>query len=581
LQNKKNRPIKFLKLVKLILSDERQYYWTAIAYGLAISLLTLALPISVQVLIEAIANTALVRSVISLAVILFILLSISGLFVALQTYILEVFERRFLGRISAEITMRMTHADTKQFDRINSDDLANRFFEIDVIQHSLPVLLTGGLALIFQTFVGYLIVSFYHPFFLAFSIIHIFLMYLVWRTTDPGAVRTTLDLSRAKYETANWLELLVRHHQDFKSRSGICFAADQSDRVTKNYIKAHKAHFNYTYAQTIGFLILYALASAALLGAGGWLVIAGQLTLGQLVAAELILGAIFFGLSRFSYYLELYYRLYAALYKLSGFFELSLEEHRQQYQAIANWSPNLCFKNAQVALQNRTYLLNAEFAANTTTLVAPENIGVSNVFIDLLTHLRQLEGGYITVGDNDIDDFNPHDLREEIFTVSGSHLYESSISQFLRFGNPNLSISAMRKLLEVVHMNTTINRLDDKLDTILATNGFPMTQSEVLRLKIARALAAKPKILIFSSDCDLLRPEHRQKIFDYIATLDNTTFIYLSHRLDLEGFDNYMALDSGQTKSFSTLAGLITYTRKEHSSTYAKTDDQAGIPVND
>jgi len=569
----------FFKLVRLILRGERRFYWTAAAYGVAISLLTLALPISVQVLIGTIANTAILRSVIVLSISLFILLALSGVFVALQTYVMEVFERRFLGRITAEITMRLTHADTAQFDQMNPDDLTNRFFEIDIIQKSLPLLLSGGIALALQTLVGYVVVSFYHPLFFAFSIIHILLMYLVWRIANKGAVQTVLELSKAKYDTANWLELLVRHHRDFKSRRGIRFAADQSNTVTKNYIDAHRAHFRYTYAQTIGFLALYALASATLLGIGGWLVILNQLTLGQLVAAELILGAIFLGLSRFSYYLGVYYHLYAALYKLSGFFQLTLEDP-SRHHSITQWSPTVQFKNAEVTFPAKKYVITAEFSAGSSTLVAPENVGLANVFVDLITRMRVPERGHILLGGNDLSDFNAHDLREEIFIISGGHVYEGSITKFLRFANPDLSLASIRELLDVVSLNPIINNLDEKLDTILATNGFPLTHAEVIRLKIARALAAKPRLLLFSSDCDLLRPEHRQRILDYIASLENTTFIYLSYRLDLEGFDNYMTLDSGHTMAFPTLVELVNYTRTEHTSAFAK-PDTAGTMIDD
>ena len=130
----------------------------------------------------------------------------------------------------------------------------------------------------------------------------------------------------------------------------------------------------------------------------------------------------------------------------------------------------------------------------------------------------------------------------------------------------------MRELLDIVSLNPVINNLDGKLDTILATSGFPLTHAEVIRLKIARALAAKPRLLVFSSDCDTLQPKHRQRILDYIASLGNTTFIYLSHRLDLEGFDHYMALDSGHTMAFVTLTELLNYTRKKHASAFAKSD---------
>ncbi len=568
---KHQQPMGFFKLVRLVLRSERRFYWTATTYGIAISLLTLALPISVQLLIETIANTAVVRSVVLLSITLFILLALSGIFIALQAYVLDVFERRFLGRIIAEITMRMTHSDTTQFDQMNLDDLTNRFFEIDIVQKSLPVLLSGGVYLALQTLVGYVVISFYHPLFFAFSIIHILLIYLVWRAANKGAVRTVLELSKAKYDTANWLELLVRHHRDFKSRRGIRFAAEQSDRVTKQHIDAHRAHFRYTYAQTIGFLTLYALASAALLGIGGWLVILNQLTLGQLVAAELILGAIFFGLSRLSYYLEVYYHMHAALYKLSGFFELVLEDP-SRHHAINQWVPAVRFENTEVTFSAKKYLITAEFPAGSTTLVAPASISLANVFTDLITRMRVPERGHILLGGNDLNDFNAHDLREEIFIISGNHVYECPITEFLRFANPDLSLASIRELLDIVGLNTIISNLDEKLNTVLATNGFPLTYAEVLRLKIARALAAKPRLLVFSSDCDVLRLGHRQHILDHISGLENTTFIYLSNRLDLEGFDNYTALDSDHTMVFSTLAELSTFTRREHASVYAKSD---------
>ena len=63
------------------------------------------------------------------------------------------------------------------------------------------------------------------------------------------------------------------------------------------------------------FLLMYAVASAALLGIGGVLVVQGELSIGQLVAAELVMSAVFFGLSRFTQYLKLYYELYGAAEK--------------------------------------------------------------------------------------------------------------------------------------------------------------------------------------------------------------------------------------------------------------------------
>ncbi|MEM6575295.1 MAG: hypothetical protein AAF736_13560, partial [Pseudomonadota bacterium] len=164
-----------LKLTSQVLNGiftDRGFLAVTVIYGIGVSLLTLALPISVQVLIGAVANTAVVRSVVVLAIVLFALLALSGLLVAMQTYVLELFQRRFYGRMTSEIAVRTLYSETVSFERISREGLINHYFEIDVILKSLPSLLSNGLALVLQTLVGYAVVSFYHPVFLFFCVVH-------------------------------------------------------------------------------------------------------------------------------------------------------------------------------------------------------------------------------------------------------------------------------------------------------------------------------------------------------------------------------------------------------------------------
>mgnify|MGYP002654653969 CR=1 FL=1 len=71
---------------------------------------------------------------------------------------------------------------------------------------------------------------------------------------------------------------------------------------------------------------MYAAASAALLGLGGWLVIENQLTLGQLVAAELVLSAAFLGVAQLGSYLGYFYDLFAAVEEISQFYDVEQEQ---------------------------------------------------------------------------------------------------------------------------------------------------------------------------------------------------------------------------------------------------------------
>jgi putative ABC transport system ATP-binding protein len=135
----------------------------ALIYGAAISLLSLATPISVQLLVNAVANIALPAPLYTLSAVLFGLLLLAGLLSALRVHIMALFERRFFARMVAEITLRAVHARNPFFHDRRNGDLFNRFFDLATVQKALTSLLIGGFAIVLQSAVGLVVTSFYHP----------------------------------------------------------------------------------------------------------------------------------------------------------------------------------------------------------------------------------------------------------------------------------------------------------------------------------------------------------------------------------------------------------------------------------
>ncbi|MEX2481450.1 MAG: hypothetical protein WD928_11380 [Gammaproteobacteria bacterium] len=184
-----------VELFRLVLQPERRFYALMLIYGVAISALSLSVPLSVQTLIGTVVNSALINQVIVLAAILFGLLALAGLFSAIQVYVMELFERRFFSRIVSEVTLRLVYAHPAHMDRINRDELVNRYFDIMTVQKSLPPLLTSGLATALQSVVGIAVTSFYHPLFILFNAAVVLLAYLIFRVFDRGAGRSSIGLS--------------------------------------------------------------------------------------------------------------------------------------------------------------------------------------------------------------------------------------------------------------------------------------------------------------------------------------------------------------------------------------------------
>ena len=199
----------FKEMFFAILSPEAGFYKVVLVYSLAISLLTLAVPISLQLLVDTVANIALLRAVVLIALLLFTLLFLSGVMYALRAYAMELFTRKLYARISSEIAMTAMLADPEYFGHRQKTDLFNRYFDIVTLKKNIPSILTNGFTLILQAFIGFTVVSFYHFYFFIFSMLLIFLIWVIWRIWGWRAIETSFRLSDSKYRTGDWLQSLA------------------------------------------------------------------------------------------------------------------------------------------------------------------------------------------------------------------------------------------------------------------------------------------------------------------------------------------------------------------------------------
>ncbi|MFT7087916.1 MAG: putative ABC transport system ATP-binding protein, partial [Rickettsiales bacterium] len=121
-----------------IIKEDKHLLHLSIFYGFAISILSLSVPISVQSLVNTIANVGSIKAVVTLAIVLFCLLLIYGFLKAWQIYILEIFEKKFYARTSSEFTLKNIFANNLFYSNINRQELINRYFDITNIQKIIP-----------------------------------------------------------------------------------------------------------------------------------------------------------------------------------------------------------------------------------------------------------------------------------------------------------------------------------------------------------------------------------------------------------------------------------------------------------
>lgn len=524
-----------------ILAPERKYYVLAIVYGIGISVLSLATPVSVQMLINTIANTGLTAPLVVLAVTLFVLLLFAGLLNALRIHLMDLFARRFYARMVSEIALRAIYALNPFFDDNSKGPLFNRYFDIVIVLKSVPNLLVGGFTILLQAAVGFLLVSLYHPLFLLFNLVVIATIWVIWLVWGRRAIRSAVELSNRKHASAAWLEGLAASNGFFKTDRHIDEALDRTDEVTGNYIQAHERHFRHHFSQTLGFLFLYAAASAALLGLGGWLVIRGELSLGQLVAAELVLSVVLFGISQFGVYLTYFYDLCAAIDELSLFDDVEQEEPATEEEAMSG-DASLDFVGAGGESRGLEATLDFSIPSGARVLARTENHNIQRLFTNFMKAHDSPRGGYITVGGLDIRSIKAHTLRRQVIVIDRPNAVEMTIRGYLKLSGEGATTERILKVVRTVGLETTISQLDQGLDTAIAATGWPLSITETMQLKLAAAVLAKPRVLILNQIFDVMPEARLRASLNLLQRESETTVIYFSNRHGELGFDSYLCL---------------------------------------
>ena len=227
---------------------------------------------------------------------------------------------------------------------------------------------------------------------------------------------TAIKESKAKYAIAAWLQELARHVTAFKLHAGHQFGLERADQLAVTWLDYRRSHFRIVFRQIIFALGLQAAAATALLGLGGWLVISGELNLGQLVAAELIVMMIVGSFAKLGKHMESFYDLLASIDKLGALFDLKIENHDKLFHLNVGQPASLSLNDVsftyggEAALQD--FSLNIPVGA-TVAITGPAGSGKTTL-VELLCGLRAPSTGRIELDGIDIREIRPDSLREHL-----------------------------------------------------------------------------------------------------------------------------------------------------------------------
>lgn len=517
--------------MRQLLALDRQDITVIVIYGVALGLLSLAVPIAVQSLVNTVAFGSLIQPLVVLTALLAVALIGAAILRALQMRIAEMLQRRLFVRIVMEIGARLPRVSAPALREANGPELLNRFFDVFTTQKSVTALLLGGVDAVLIALVGLLVLAFYHPVLLAFDLVLILGAILVLIPLGRKGTTTSIEESKAKYAVAGWLEEMARHPVSFKSAGGQELAYHQVESLAKGYLEKRDRHFRIVFRQVVGALTIEVVASVALLAMGGLLVIERQLSIGQLVAAELIVTAVVASIAKLGGKVETFYDLVAAVDKLGEILDLPLERSDgEALPPLPHSAGDLRLREAVVELDSgmESAPISLEVRPGERVSLAGASERQTAGLVDAIFGLNPLTAGIVEVDGHDVRDLSLPELRRRVAVVRDAEIFPGCVLDNLRAGNPDLSSEEAWDALGRVGLAETLKRLPDGLRTPLLRDGAPLSRSQTVALAIARALAGKPSILVLDRSLDRLGPREAARIANCVSSAHDVSVVLVS-----------------------------------------------------
>jgi ABC-type bacteriocin/lantibiotic exporter with double-glycine peptidase domain len=491
--------------LRKLLSQESAALWVVLVYAAFIGLLALATPVAVQALINQVTFGQLRQPLLVLTVLLFLVLLFSGALRLLQATAVEQLQQRLFVRLGSDLALLLPRVLMAQLRKPPGPRLVSRFFEIITVQKSLANLLLDGMSLLLQSLIGLLVLGFYHPLLLGFDVLLLMAIAVIVLGLGRGAIKSAVAESRAKYDVADWLMELGSHSLTLRGGRGADWAAQRADVLLLQYVQARRLNFSILRRQIIGALLLQAVASSLLLGLGGMLVIWGQLTIGQLVAAELIVSSVVLGVLKFTKHMESYYDLLAGLDKLGYFDDLKDERETGETLTLSE-RPEVLLRKVKVSDPDSVSELYVdELSISSGSRAAVVGGRGKRLLSEVLYGLLDADHGQVELGGVPIRSLSLSSLRAQVALLHDDRegIVAGSVADNLRFAKESVSFAELRAALQSVSLWNEVSSLPKGLDTQLLSGAPAWSTSMRWRLLIARLLIQKPSLVIVDGEMSL------------------------------------------------------------------------------
>ena len=321
------------------------------------------------------------------------------------------------------------------------------------------------------------------------------------------------------------------------------------DRLYQNVKKSLTA----TALMTSSSTFLLGMATVGIMGMGGYFIMIGDMSNGDLVSFLLFLGFMVAPIVQMSNIGSQLTEALAGLDRTQELMNMTEEDNPEVRKVmITDFKGDIRFDNVSFSYEEEKEVLhNISFEANAgsvTALVGSSGSGKSTIAGLAATFLNP-SSGKVTLDGQDLAHVNLNSFRTHLGVVlQDDFLYEGTIRENILFPRPDATEAELLSAVEGAYVNEFTDRFEDGLDTIIGERGVKLSGGQRQRISIARALLAEPKIIILDEATSNLDTESESFIQKSLNVLmkDRTTFV-IAHRLStIQQADQILVIEDGQ-----------------------------------
>lgn len=518
---------KFYKILRLDNKDISAVYAFAIIAGVV----QLSLPLGIQTIISFVMAGSVSTSIIVLILLIVFGTFLNGLLQVRQLEIIEKLKQKLFLRYGLEFSDRLPKLNNEKLDNYYLPELVNRFFDTISLQKGLEKLLLDLPAAIIQILLGLMLLSFYHPVFIGFGIMLLFILILILYLTSPKGFALAMQSSDYKYEVAAWLQETARVVKSFKySKSDL--HVTKTDKLIGNHLDARTSYFKILLLQFWSLISFKIIVTAAMLVVGTVLLVNQQINVGQFIAADIVIIAIIGSVEKLIISLDSVYDALVSIEKLGKITEAETEaggsfllENMPQGVSVQFINTGFGYPYGDKILNN----VNLNINPGAMVHIAGVSGSGKSTLLRLLTGAYKNYEGVILINGQSIDNYNLQSLRQSTgVLLNNQDIFQGTLWENITMGNAHTTLKDVNDLVEKLGLKSFVQ--SDKLgyDNLLDPVGKRLPKQTKQKILLIRALLGNNRLLLLEEPFEYLDEATGRALIIWLKGLQNTTVLIAS-----------------------------------------------------